>query len=132
MREKCPEKLHFHRATEMASSDGSGGDGPLVREAARRRDKFVWPVTGGVLAVYLLALVALSYWPSVVDTKVWGSINVAYLIVLVQFALTFAVAFAYTSWARRRLDPLTADAHFALDRASEAKPKASSVRTRAA
>src|SRR5271163_4679384 len=66
----------------------------LIREIRRRRDRFVWPVTAGALTIYLAALITLSYWPSAVGTKVWGSINVAYLIVLVQFVLTFSVALA--------------------------------------
>src|SRR5271155_123156 len=82
----------------------------LIQEIHRRRDRFVWPVTAGALTIYLAALITLSYWPSAVGTKVWGSINVAYLIVLVQFVLTFSVALAYTSWAQRRIDPLAGEA----------------------
>jgi uncharacterized membrane protein (DUF485 family) len=82
----------------------------LIQEIRRRRDRFVWPITTGALTIYLAALMTLSYWPSAVGTKVWGSINVAYLIVLVQFVLTFSVALAYTSWAQRRIDQLAGEA----------------------
>ena len=94
----------------------------LMREILRRRDRFVWPVTAGVLTIYLAALITLSYWPSAVGTKVWGSINVAYLIVLVQFVLTFSVALAYTSWAQRRIDPLAGEALAVLKIANNQPP----------
>jgi uncharacterized membrane protein (DUF485 family) len=94
----------------------------LIREIHRRRDRFVWPVTAGALTIYLAALITLSYWPSAVGTKVWGSINVAYLIVLVQFVLTFSVALAYTFWARRRIDLLAGDALAALRIANNQPP----------
>jgi uncharacterized membrane protein (DUF485 family) len=94
----------------------------LMREIIRRRDRFVWPVTAGVLTIYLAALITLSYWPSAVGTKVWGSINVAYLIVLVQFLLTFSVALAYTRWAQRRIDPLAGAALAALKITNNSPP----------
>ena len=94
----------------------------LIQEIHRRRDRFVWPVTGGALAIYLAALITLSYWPSAVGTKVWGSINVAYLIVLVQFLLTFSVALAYTRWAQRRIDPLAGAALAALKITNNSPP----------
>jgi uncharacterized membrane protein (DUF485 family) len=93
-----------------------------MREILHRRDRFVWPVTAGALTIYLAALIALTYWPSAVGSKVWGSINVAYIIVLAQFALTFCVALAYTSWAQRRIDPLAGEALAALKIANNQPP----------
>ena len=69
------------------------------------------------MAFYVLGLIILAYFPDVVAFKVSGSINVAYVLALAQFVMTFAVAYVYTRRANRIIDPLVAEAFAALSRA---------------
>jgi uncharacterized membrane protein (DUF485 family) len=47
----------------------------------------------------------------------FGSINLAYVLALAQFAITFLTAIIYALWARRAIDPLVSDAFAILGRA---------------
>jgi uncharacterized membrane protein (DUF485 family) len=67
-------------------------------------------------ATYVATLVALSYFPGLVGHKIFGAINLAYVLALAQFAITFLTAFIYARWARRAIDPLVADAFAILGR----------------
>jgi len=68
--------------------------------------------------MYIATLVALSYFPNLVGYKIFGAINLAYVLALAQFAITFLTAFIYAVWTRRAIDPLVADAFEILGRSS--------------
>lgn len=76
-----------------------------LRRTLRR---FVFPATVAFLAWYLLYILMSAYARGFMDTKVTGNINVAYLFGLLQFVSTFALAYLYSRFADRHLDP-TAD-----------------------
>lgn len=78
----------------------------MLREIALRRRRFVYPLFWTTFVVFCLSLGALAYLPSVMSIKVWGSINLAYLLALAQFVVTFATAAAYSWWARAVIDPI--------------------------
>ena len=86
------------------------GANAIVREIARRRTRVVLPLFLCSFATYVATLVALSYFPNLVGHKIFGSINLAYLLALAQFAITFLTAFIYALWTRRAIDRLVADA----------------------
>jgi len=86
----------------------------LVREIARRRHAVAHPLFLGSFLFFCAALVAFAYLPGLVGTKVIGAINVAYLLALAQFLVTFVVAGVYALWARSAIDPLTAQARLQL------------------
>jgi uncharacterized membrane protein (DUF485 family) len=65
-------------------------------------------------AFYVLGLVLLAYFPDVVAYKISGAVNVAYVLALAQFVMTFAVAIIYARRANRVIDPMVADAFAAL------------------
>jgi uncharacterized membrane protein (DUF485 family) len=88
----------------------------FVREIARRRTGVVVPLLLCSLASYVATLIALSYFPRLVGYKISGAINLAYILALAQFAVTFLIALIYALWARRVLDPLVADAFAILER----------------
>jgi len=77
-----------------------------LRRTLRR---FVFPATVGFLAWYLLYVLMTGYARGLLDTKVLGNINIAYVFGLLQFISTFAIAYLYSRFAERNLDP-TADA----------------------
>ena len=102
--------------TTLPIADKAGADG-IVKEIARRRAQVVVPLFLCSFAMYVATLVALSYFPGLVGYKIFGSINLAYVLALAQFAITFLTAFIYAVWTRRAIDPLVADAFAILGRA---------------
>jgi len=86
----------------------------LVREIARRRHAVAHPLFLGSFFFFCMTLVAFAYLPGLVGTKIIGAINVAYLLALAQFVVTFVVAGVYARWARTAIDPLTAQARLRL------------------
>jgi len=79
-----------------------------VKMLAQRRGRFVWPLWVAALGSYALVLLAFAYWPGLVRRQVIGAFNVAYLLAVSQFVMTFAVGIAYSRWARRVSDPMAA------------------------
>jgi len=58
------------------------GANAIVKEIARRRVQVVLPLFLCSLATYVTTLLALSYFPGLVGYKVFGSINLAYVLAL--------------------------------------------------
>lgn len=85
-----------------------------LEELSRRRTGFVWPLLAVALLIYFVVLCALAYFPRLVSVRVVGSINLAYLLAVLVFLVTFAVAVVYARWARRSFDPLAAKINDAL------------------
>jgi uncharacterized membrane protein (DUF485 family) len=83
------------------SVQGSDEFGAL-RKAFR---SFVFPTTVAFLVWYGLYVVLSAYARGFMGTKVVGHINVALVFGLLQFVSTFLIAWLYTRWADRRLDP---------------------------
>lgn len=71
--------------------------------------RFAFPATAAFLGWYLLYVVMSGYARGFMDTKLMGNINVAYVFGLLQFVSTFALAYLYSRYADKHLDP-TADA----------------------
>ena len=75
-------------------------------ELRRRYRGFVFPATAAFLTWYLLYVV-MSMWASdFMGTKVVGNINVALVFGLLQFLTTFLLAWLYSQYSTRQLDPL--------------------------
>jgi len=66
---------------------------------------FAFPVTAGFILWYLLYVLLSSYAPGFMAAKVFGHINVALVLGILQFVSTFAIAAWYARFADRRLDP---------------------------
>jgi uncharacterized membrane protein (DUF485 family) len=66
----------------------------------------VLPLLLGALGSYALVLLAFAYWPALVRQHVIGAFNIAYLLAVSQFVMTFAVGVVYSRWAARVCDPL--------------------------
>lgn len=76
------------------------------RELRRRFRSWVFPMTVAFLAWYLL-YVALSGWArDLMAVKVLGNVNVALILGLLQFVSTFLIAWLYSRFADRNLDPV--------------------------
>jgi|SRR5271168_4195927 len=86
----------------------------LVAEIGRRRRAFTHPIFLSAFCFFCLTLLAFAYLPDLVGYKVYGAINLAYVLALSQFGITFVVAASYAWWARTVLDPLTSQARIRL------------------
>lgn len=76
------------------------------QQLRKRLRGFVFPVTAGFLAWYLLYVLLASFAPEFMATPVLGNINVGLVLGMLQFVSTFAITIAYIRFADRQLDPL--------------------------
>jgi uncharacterized membrane protein (DUF485 family) len=75
-------------------------------ELRRRYRGFAFPATVAFLAWYLLYVVMSNWATDFMSHKLVGNINVALVFGLLQFATTFALAWVYSRYSTRNLDPL--------------------------
>jgi len=94
------------RSPDAAMGPGAGAGAPELSELERRHHRFVWPMTVFFLVYYMLLMVLPGIAPGLMRAKVVGNFTFAYLFALSQFAMTFIVAWLYSRFARRQLDPL--------------------------
>lgn len=76
-------------------------------ELRRRLRGFVFPMTIGFLAWYLLYVLMATYARGFMSDKVVGNINVGLIFGLLEFLSTFVITAVYVRYADRRLDPLS-------------------------
>ncbi|MEU4832132.1 DUF485 domain-containing protein [Streptosporangium sp. NPDC023615] len=76
------------------------------QELRRRFRAWAFPMTAAFLAWYLLYVILSAWARDFMGTKVIGNINVALIFGLLQFVSTFGIAWAYSRFAGKRLDPL--------------------------
>ena len=81
---------------------------PLLDDLSARHRRLVWPLVAFFLTWYMLLMLLAGYAPRLLSRPVGGHVNLAYLLALSQFPMTFLVAWRYSRSARRRLDPLAA------------------------
>ncbi|MCB0894202.1 MAG: DUF485 domain-containing protein [Nocardioides sp.] len=67
---------------------------------------FVFPATVAFLSWYLLYVVMCNWATGFMDTVVVGNLNVGLVFGLLQFVTTFLLAWVYSRYSSRRLDPL--------------------------
>lgn len=75
-------------------------------ELRRRYRSFVIPVTIAFLAWFLLYVVMSNWASGFMGHRLFGNINVALVFGLLQFISTFVIAYAYSQYSTKRLDPL--------------------------
>ncbi|MEI2821265.1 MAG: DUF485 domain-containing protein [Marmoricola sp.] len=79
---------------------------PEFAELRKRYRGFAFPATAAFLIWYLLFVFMSNWAPGFMNTKVIGNINVALIFGLLQFVTTFGLAWAYSRFSAKRLDPL--------------------------
>jgi uncharacterized membrane protein (DUF485 family) len=100
---------HDRPTGEAVTAIEAVGKDPEMVELEARHRRFVWPATVFFLVYYLSLNVLAGTSPDLMGTKLFGEFTFGYLFALSQFAMAFVVAWVYTSWARRRIDPLASD-----------------------
>ncbi|WP_203913405.1 DUF485 domain-containing protein [Rhizocola hellebori] len=99
--------------TDQGSRDRTGSDETFLEvqrspefQALRKALRgFVFPMTAAFFLWYLLYVVLSAYARDFMDVKVFGNINVALIFGLLQFVTTFLIAWWYSRFAGKTLDP---------------------------
>jgi uncharacterized membrane protein (DUF485 family) len=78
---------------------------PKFQELRRRYRGWVLPVTAASLVWYFAYVLLAAYADDFMSHKLFGNINVALIMGLLQFATTFGVTALYIRHADRVLDP---------------------------
>lgn len=81
---------------------------PEFEELRKKFRGFVFPMTAFFLLWYFLYIFASIWARDLMDTKLWGNINLAYVLGLSQFLSTFIIAYLYWRFSNAKLDPLAA------------------------
>jgi uncharacterized membrane protein (DUF485 family) len=74
-------------------------------ELRRAHRSFAFPLTLAFIAWYLLYVLLSNYAGDFMGTKLFGNINVAFVLGLAQFLTTFLIAWWYARHAATKLDP---------------------------
>ncbi|MGI8821226.1 MAG: DUF485 domain-containing protein [Chthoniobacterales bacterium] len=92
-----PTPAHERTATgEAGAIDWEGiAVTPRFRALLRAKRRFIAPAMLFFLIYYFALPVLVGYCPRLMERKVLGSVNIAYLFALSQFAMAWAVAAAY-------------------------------------
>lgn len=73
---------------------------PQFQELVRRKRRFIVPATVFFILYYFALPVLVGYYPDLMDTHVFGGMNVAYLFALSQFVMAWVVMWLYVRRAR--------------------------------
>ncbi|MFE3198741.1 DUF485 domain-containing protein [Embleya sp. NPDC059237] len=82
---------------------------PRFGALKRRQRSFIFPVTAAFLSWFLLYVVMSAYARDFMAKELMNHINVALVFGLLQFVSTFLIAWAYSRFARTRLDPVATE-----------------------
>lgn len=93
-----PDLIKRSRYVEVARSEEFAG----LRKALRG---FVFPMTAAFFLWYALYVLLSAYARGFMGAKIIGNINVALVFGLLQFVSTFVIAWLYSRYADRKLDP---------------------------
>jgi uncharacterized membrane protein (DUF485 family) len=74
-------------------------------ELRRSHRSFAFPLTIAFIAWYLLYVLLSNYAGGLMGTKLFGNINVAFVLGVAQFVTTFLIAWWYSKHAAAKLDP---------------------------
>ena len=78
---------------------------PEFRALRSRYRRFIFPMGAVFMAWYLLLIYCAGWQREWMSKPVVGSITVGYVFALLQFLTTFLIAWLYTRYANRNIDP---------------------------
>lgn len=91
---------------------GDGEDPYLIIERSEtfqdlrhRYRRFIFPMGAAFLVWYFLLIIAAGWFPDWMAVPVWGSVNRGMVFALSEFVTTFGIAWLYTRYANRNIDP---------------------------
>ena len=74
---------------------------PEFRRLVSEKRRFILPATVFFVVYYFALPVLVGYFPALMETRVAGRVNLAYLFALSQFFMAWAVMWLYVRRARR-------------------------------
>ena len=74
---------------------------PEFRALVRAKRAFIFPATLFFVAYYFALPALVGYWPDLMNTRVAGHINIAYLFALSQFVMAWVIMAMYVRRAQR-------------------------------
>jgi uncharacterized membrane protein (DUF485 family) len=77
--------------------------------------RFIIPATAVFMGWYALYVVMSMFAPDFMGKVLWGNINVALVFGLLQFVTTFGIAYLYSQYSNKHLDPLARQLNEAFD-----------------
>jgi uncharacterized membrane protein (DUF485 family) len=77
---------------------------PEFQALKRKFRNYAFPVAALSLAWYFLYVILTGFARDFINTKLFGNINLAFVLGLLQFVTTFAIAWAYDSHSTKHLD----------------------------
>jgi uncharacterized membrane protein (DUF485 family) len=75
-------------------------------ELRRRYRRFAFPATVAFMVWYITYVICNNWARDFMDTQVIGNINIAVVFGLLQFLSTFVIAYLYSRYSTKNLDPL--------------------------
>ena len=96
-------------AEEAVTASEAVAKDPEMVELEHRHTRFVWPATIFFLVYYMALNILAGTSPDLMGKKLFGQFTFGYLFALSQFVMAFVVAWVYSRWAARRMDPLATD-----------------------
>ena len=81
-------------------------DSPEFTELRRRFRRFAVPMTVAFLAWYLLYVLLSTYAVDLMNTHVFGNVNLGVLLGLGQFVTTFGITQLYVAYSAKNTDPI--------------------------
>ncbi len=72
----------------------------------RKLRSFIFPMTVAFFLWYLLYVLLSAYARGFMSAKIVGNINVALIFGILQFVSTFLIAWLYSRYSSRELDPI--------------------------
>ena len=79
---------------------------PDFAELRRRYRRFAFPATVAFMVWYITYVVCNNWARDFMNTQVIGNINIALIFGLLQFVSTFVIAYLYSRYSTKNLDPL--------------------------
>jgi len=78
-------------------------------ELRQRHRRFVFPMCAAFFCWFMLFVLLAAYAHDFMIHRLWGLINVGFVLGVLQFASTGAITVAYARFARRTIDPRVAE-----------------------
>jgi uncharacterized membrane protein (DUF485 family) len=79
---------------------------PGFAELRSRYRRFAFPATAAFMVWYITYVICNNWARDFMDIRVIGNINIAVVFGLLQFASTFLIAYLYSRYSTKNLDPL--------------------------
>jgi len=106
MAKRRPRRTTSGRASEHEMYERIASESSFA-DLRRRYRRFAFPATIAFMAWYIAYIVCNNWAREFMGTKVVGNINVALIWGLLQFVSTFVIAFVYSRYSTKNLDPLS-------------------------